>query len=145
MSDRMPGVLLVESREVLPSVGSIRLSADRTGGAFEVFEFERPGSAIPPVHTHRERDEVFHITKGSLEFVLGHDVVRAPEGALVFVPRGIRHGFTPQPGSRAIVFVVPAGLEGFFRELSEGLSAGKSSTEIRASLAGRFDSIPDND
>lgn len=145
MVDRKPGVLLVGSRESLPSVGSIRLSAERTGGALEVFEFEWPGSAIPPVHTHKEHDEVFHIVEGALEFVLGDDVVPAPEGALVFVPRGTRHGFTPQRGSKAMVFTIPAGLEGFFRELSDGLSAGKSSSEIRAVLAGRFDSIPDTD
>lgn len=145
MDDPLPGLLTANQRETLPLVGSIRLSADRTGGALEVFEFEWPGSAVPPPHTHRERDELFHVTQGSLEFVLGHDTVTATEGSLVYVPRGTRHGFTPGPGSKALVITMPAGLEGFFRELSAGLAAGKTAAEVRASLAGRFDSFPDAD
>jgi hypothetical protein len=40
------------------------------------------------------------------------------------------------------VVTIPAGLEGFFDELGKGLTEGKTSEEIRAILAGKYDSIP---
>ena len=59
------------------------------------------------------------------------------------VPRGWRHGFNVEPGSQALLLVIPAGLEGFFQDLGAGIAAGRSSQEIRASLAGKYDSYPD--
>jgi hypothetical protein len=41
-----------------------------------------------------------------------------------------------------LLFIIPGGLEGFFRELGAGLEAGKPSAEIRAGLAGKYDSFP---
>jgi hypothetical protein len=39
----------------------------------------------------------------------------------MFVPRGTRHGFTVEAGSKALLFIIPGGLGGFFRELGAGL------------------------
>lgn len=62
---------------------------------------------------------------------------------MVLVPRGTRHAFETQPGCRALLLILPAGLEGFFRELGQGLAQGRSSEEIRAAITGRYDSHPD--
>jgi hypothetical protein len=43
---------------------------------------------------------------------------------------------------RGVVFVAPAGIEGFFDELGQGLADGLGQDEIRESLEGRFDSFP---
>jgi len=136
-----PIVLRPGEGEQLPSIGTLRASAAQTGGAFEVIEYTGP--AIPPPHVHKEHDEVFLILTGTFRFLLGQDRVEAPQGAIVVVPRGSRHGFSIEPGSTAILLTVPAGLEGFFKELGAGLAAGTSSDEIRASLAGKYDSFPD--
>lgn len=126
---------------VLPSIGALKASAAQTGGAFEIIDYVGP--AAPPPHIHRMREEAFYVMEGSFTFVLGEEEgVEAPEGSFIFVPRGTRHGFTVRPGSRALLLVAPAGLEGFFVELGEGLQAGRSGAELRAALAGRYDSIP---
>jgi Cupin domain len=124
-------------------IGRLRMSAAQTGRGFEVIELS--GAGKPPPHVHRERDELFYILEGSYSFVLGHEPVEAREGALVFVPRGTRHGFIAVPTSKALLFIIPGGLEGFFRELGAGLAAGRPSAEIRAELAGKYDSFPDPD
>jgi hypothetical protein len=41
-----------------------------------------------------------------------------------------------------LLIIAPAGLDGFFAELGDGLAAGRSSDEIRAALAGKYDSTP---
>ncbi len=80
--------------------------------------------------------------EGLFTFILGIEEVEAPANSVVFVPRGTRHAFKQSEGARALVFVIPAGLEGFFRELGEGLAAGRSSADLRAALAGKYDSEP---
>jgi quercetin dioxygenase-like cupin family protein len=125
----------------LPSIGTLKASATQTDGSFEVIEYVGP--AAPPPHIHRMREEAFYILEGSFTFVLGEDdAVEAPAGSFIFVPRGTRHGFTVQQGGRALLLVSPAGLGGFFAELGAGLQAGRSGAEIRAALAGKYDSTP---
>jgi len=139
--NRRAAVLGRKKSEQLPFIGSLRASAAETGGAFEVIEYVGP--AIPPPHVHKEHDEAFYVLGGTFRFVLGQETIEASEGALVLVPRGTRHGFSIEPGSTALLFTIPAGLEGFFKELGMGLAEGRSSDEIRAALAGKYDSFPD--
>jgi mannose-6-phosphate isomerase-like protein (cupin superfamily) len=133
-------VIRPEDGKELPFIGKLTASAADTGGAFELIDYLGP--ATPPPHVHREHDEAFYILAGPFRFFLGHEWFEAITGSLVVVPRGTRHGFETQPGCRALLFTMPAGLEGFFRELGEGLAEGRSSEEIRSALAGRYDSHP---
>ncbi len=135
-----PGVLPPEGGRELPFIGKLRASAADTGGSFEIIEYHGP--AIPPPHVHREHDEIFYILQGSFSFLIGHATQEAGTGSLVWVPRGTRHGFQIQPGSKALLVTIPAGLEGFFEELGTGLAQGRNSDDIRAALAGKYDSIP---
>jgi quercetin dioxygenase-like cupin family protein len=136
-----PMVLLPGSGEQLPFIGTLRASAAETGGAFEVIEFTGP--AVPPAHVHREHEEVFLVQTGSFRFTLGDEVADAPAGSIVVVPRGARHAFTIEPGSTALLLIIPSGLGGYFAELGAGLAEGRSGQQIRASLAGKYDSYPD--
>ncbi len=120
--------------------GLVKASSAETGGTLEVFELT--GRQGPPPHIHRDHDECFYIVKGQLTFVLGDEQVDALEGSVVFIPRGTRHGFKPSEGARALVFVIPGGLEGFFRELGEGILAHRSEADLRDALAGKYDSEP---
>jgi mannose-6-phosphate isomerase-like protein (cupin superfamily) len=125
----------------LPLIGHVKMSGQQTGGAFEVIEYQG-NAACPPPHVHREREECFYVLDGRFTFTLGYDEVEAAPGSWVFIPRGTRHGFTATADARALILVVPAGLEGFFAELGGGLAGGRSSQELRAALKGRFDSVP---
>ncbi len=126
--------------QMLGPFGRVRVSSANTGGAFEVLELT--GQRGPAPHVHHQRDECFVILEGTFNFVLGMDEVEAKSGSVVYIPRGTRHGFKPGEGGRALVFIIPAGLEGFFRELGEGLRAGRSDVDLRAALAGKYDSEP---
>ncbi len=118
----------------------LKVSSAQTGGALEVIELIGPGA--PAAHVHHDHEECFYIIEGLFTFILGQEEVKAPAGSVVFVPRGTRHAFKHSEGARALVFVIPAGLEGFFRELGEGFAAGRSEAEIRSGLAGKYDSWP---
>jgi mannose-6-phosphate isomerase-like protein (cupin superfamily) len=125
-------------------IGTLQVSAEQSGGSLEVIVLNPgpAGPAGPPPHVHRHRDELFYIVKGRFTFVLGTREFEVEQGGTAFVPRGTRHTFKPQPDSLALLIIAPAGLEGFFAELGDGLAAGRSNEEMRTALAGKYDSTP---
>ena len=102
----------------------VKASADSTGGAFTIFEENRPVDT--GLHVHENEDELFYVLEGEHVFHVGDREFHAGPGGLVFAPRGVPHAqrrVVPRTG-RVLVLTSPAGLEGFFRELSEADRAG---------------------
>jgi quercetin dioxygenase-like cupin family protein len=128
--------------KALPLMGLLKASGRQTGGALEVIEYHGDTRMQPPPHIHAEREEAFYVLDGRFDFTVGDEVIEAGPGAWAFIPRGTRHGFSADPGSRALIFIMPAGMEGFFDELGSGLASGKTSQEMRGVLKGRYDSLP---
>ncbi len=122
-ADWRPLVGLPGERPPVPGIPNpivVRARAEETGGAFEVYEVGLAGEgtdlvAGPPPTTHREHEEIFYVLEGEVEFTLGEDRSPAPTGTLIVIPRGIRHHFRGRPGSRLLVFSIPAGLAGYLR------------------------------
>jgi len=134
------GVLVPDAARSIPQIGTVRISALDTGGTFEVIEYVGP--AEPPPHVHREREEAFFILEGTFLFTIGGQTSEAGPGMIALIPRGTEHSFSRSPGGRCLLIIGPAGLEDFFRELGDGLQSGRSGADIRAGLAGRYDSDP---
>ncbi len=125
--------------KMLP-MGRLKVSSAQSGGALEVFEIGGP--LVPQPYMHREHDECFYIIEGNFTFTPGTEEIDAPAGSVVFIPRGTRSTFRHSEGARALIFVLPAGLEDFFHEMAEGIAAGRSEAEMRAALAGKYDTWP---
>jgi quercetin dioxygenase-like cupin family protein len=131
-----------EGEVLIPGRVLLRISAQQTNDAFEIIELAGPEGDGPPPHIHLDRQELFYILQGTVQFSVGQDTIAAEAGSLVFVPRNTRHGFKFGPDCKVLGLVAPAGLEGFFKELGAGMAAGKSQTEIRDALEARYDSHP---
>ena len=61
-----------------------------------------------------EDDEVFYVLKGDFKVKLGDQIMDAPVGTVMFVPRGVAHAFQNagnEPGE-FLVGVMPGGFEG---------------------------------
>jgi len=84
-----------------------------------------PGNGPPP-HTHHREDESFCVLEGEVTFTLAGRPVPAPAGTVVHVPRGVAHTFrnTGSSPARLLVWLTPAGLERFFRDVGEPLPPG---------------------
>lgn len=121
-----------ESHLVAPGAGdrlrvmgdliTFKLRAHETGGVFTLFEgVVTPGGA-EPVHFHPAEDETFYVLEGVLRFLIGETWHEAPVGTVVYVPRGVVHGFHNGSGApaRVLCLNVPGGLhEGLFAAMSE--------------------------
>ncbi|RAK64084.1 cupin domain-containing protein [Hymenobacter edaphi] len=81
------------------------------------------GCELPP-HTHRCEDETYVVLEGRLRFYVDNDVLPAGPGDTMHLPRHRRHWFRLESDyARVLLHVAPAGLEHFYRALSEPAQA----------------------
>lgn len=114
-----------------------------TSGSFELFEEQRDATGGPPPHVHRDREELFYVLEGNYVFVREHSEIELAPGDSILIPRGMRHHFrTLVAPSRTLILIVPAGLEGFFREMGTEIAAGRTALAAMTALSDRYDSHP---
>jgi quercetin dioxygenase-like cupin family protein len=65
---------------------------DHSGTAF--VEYITQKGEEPPDHTHRTENEMFYVVEGSITFRCGGESFDLEKGGFVFLPRGIKHGYT---------------------------------------------------
>lgn len=89
-----------------------------TGGEFALLDVVGlPGSGPPP-HIHHSVDEVYCLLEGELEVMDGERTFTAGAGSVFHIPKGTLHAWRNATTKRArtLLFIVPAGFEGFFEE-----------------------------
>jgi quercetin dioxygenase-like cupin family protein len=98
-----------------------KLEGSQCADATNVLETEAAAGEGPPLHFHETQDEWLYVLSGSFRFRLDDDVVAAPVGTFVFIPRGVPHTWQnvgEGRGSLLGAFVPPA-LEAFFKRFAE--------------------------
>ena len=116
----------------------VKASAESTAGAFAIIEEVDPLDT--PLHVHANEDELFYVIEGEHVFRVGEEEFPAGPGAVVFGPRQVPHAHrrvVPRTG-RFLTMVSPAGLEGFFRELSAAEAAGGAGAEAYARASEKY-------
>lgn len=94
-------------------------TGEDTQGQFALQEQVGRKGNVPPPHIHHREDETFYVLEGEMTFSIGDQTIKATTGTSVFAPRDIVHSFTIDSEQvRILVMNTPAGLEGFFKELS---------------------------
>lgn len=96
----------------------IKARTETTAGSVALLENTIPARQGPPLHVHAREDEMFYVLEGHLRFRADDEMLDAPAGSFVFVPRGTRHCFQNigDEAARILVFFVPAGMERFFEQ-----------------------------
>ena len=93
-----------------------------TGGRFALVEevFRKGVTVLPPLHSHSREEESFYVVDGEMIFYVGDQVIPAPAGTLVVMPRGVPHGYAMvTDDARLLNLITPAGFENMFRDLGE--------------------------
>jgi mannose-6-phosphate isomerase-like protein (cupin superfamily) len=122
--DTMPGELM-----------AVRVDSRDVGGAFTILEARVPPLSGPPVHLHKDREEIFEVLGGEFRFRCAGEEFDVAPGTTVVVPRGVEHGWVnlgPGP-ARLLLTFVPGGIDDFFPEI------GRTSPENWPELAQRHD------
>ncbi len=76
----------------LDNLATIKVSASG-GGALSAVEFVAPQGFGPPLHQHRDEDELIVVLDGEVEFRSGDVETVATTGATVHLPHGVPHSF----------------------------------------------------
>jgi quercetin dioxygenase-like cupin family protein len=107
-----------------------------TGGQLALHEVETPAGAGPPLHIHREEDEIFIVQSGRYEFQIGDQCLEAEAGTVVFSPRQVPHTFCniSEETGRLLIFSLSDGCERFFQRCSQEFATGAP----RASVISRI-------
>jgi mannose-6-phosphate isomerase-like protein (cupin superfamily) len=85
--------------------------AGSVGANFVIAEWKDAGGPpgpprwIAPLHLHRNDDEAWYVLEGRLCVRVGPDVVEAPAGSVVFVPRGTPHTYW-NPGTGLVRYLL---------------------------------------
>ena len=90
-----------------------------TGGGVDLIDHRVPPGYAPPKHVHRDADEVFYLIDGTLEVTCGDDAWHVEPGSVVFLPRGVPHGFVAGSDgpARTLLINAPAGFGDLVVEL----------------------------
>jgi mannose-6-phosphate isomerase-like protein (cupin superfamily) len=94
---------------------------DLTGDLEDYFVLTVPPGAGAPLHVHHKNDETLHVIEGTFTFQIEEKVMNAPNGAFVYIPRGVPHKFTNTGASsgRMVGTFTPAGTFDFFDALTK--------------------------
>ena len=98
-----------------------------TQGRLSIVDHRVPAGFAPPPHLHQASDEAFLVLDGDFDGFCGDQAWQAGPGSLVFLPRGIPHGFhvsQAAPG-RIHVDVSPGGFDQFVS------AAGQPARDLR--------------
>jgi mannose-6-phosphate isomerase-like protein (cupin superfamily) len=122
------GAVVVRAAEAelleLPGGSSIRLLADSSATQTRLSVHRaslRDGANGAGPHHHTTAAEVFYVINGSVQILVGTEVIVAVEGDLALVPPQVPHAFAATPGHDAELLVaVTPGIERFdlFRRLA---------------------------
>lgn len=67
--------------------------APGSSGSMSAVEFLAPKGFGPPVHVHRDEDEIVVVLDGEIAFQRGGEEIIATTGALAYLPHGVSHTF----------------------------------------------------
>ena len=94
-------------------------TGEDTHGRFALIEAVARRGNVPPPHIHHREDEIFYVLEGEIVASVGDRTIKGTAGTMVFLPRDVRHSFTIESEqSRMLILLTPAGLEGWFKQLS---------------------------
>ncbi len=117
---------------------TVKAGRDETNGVFSLLEAEEPPGFGPPLHIHHDADEAFYVLEGEYVMFLGDREVTCPAGSFVFIPLGMRHGFRVGPVlSRKLNFYFPAGMIGYFDDLSDAIRRDEADERTLSEIATR--------
>jgi len=96
-------------------------SATDTGGTSALLDLLIPANSGPPPHIHTREDELYVIKRGTFQFFMDGICRQAGPGAAFYMPKGHMHMFknVAKETGEQLLFIYPAGLEQFFREVHD--------------------------
>jgi quercetin dioxygenase-like cupin family protein len=100
---------------------ALRVHSRDVAGAFTIVEARVLPLSGPPMHIHRERDEIFEVLEGRFRFSCAGDVFDLSAGTTIVVPRGVPHAWVNlgRRPARLLFSFVPGGIDELFEKIAK--------------------------
>ena len=105
------------------------VSGQDTDGRVAVYEEVVAPKSGPPLHTHEDQFEVFHVISGRIQFEVEGKRQEVSSGGTAVIPPGASHAFLNPSETDAVIHF-------------ELLPAGKSEAFFQKLVSGEFDDLP---
>jgi mannose-6-phosphate isomerase-like protein (cupin superfamily) len=102
---------------------SIHLSKEANGDGISMIEHLLPRDFGPPFHIHHDEDETFYLLEGEVRFKRGDTILHARAGEVVYLPKGIPHGFKVLSDRAKVLTLTRGGFETMVRRVSRPASS----------------------
>jgi quercetin dioxygenase-like cupin family protein len=104
----------------LNTLVSIRVSEHEGTDTISVLEHQARHGDSPPMHLHKNEDEVFYVLTGELRFQVGNEEGRLSAGETFLAPKGVPHTYRVESseGSRWLTITSKGDFERFVRTMS---------------------------
>lgn len=89
----------------LNHLATVKVGAGESLSGMNAVEFTAPRGFGPPLHVHREEDELMYVIEGRVRLQFGDDTVDAETGSVVSLPSGIPHTFQVRSESARLLTV----------------------------------------
>ena len=90
----------------LNHLATVKVDPGATASGLGAVEFTAPRGFGPPLHLHREEDELFYVVEGRIRFRHGATEVVGETGTLLVLPVGEAHTFQVESDSARFLTVV---------------------------------------
>jgi quercetin dioxygenase-like cupin family protein len=108
-----------DAYDFLSTLSIVKATGTATGNALSVVETRLPAGFSPPPHIHHNEDEAFYLLNGRIEAQIGDQKIPAEQGAFLWLPRNVLHGFTVSADGPCTILTIttPAGFDAFVAEV----------------------------
>jgi quercetin dioxygenase-like cupin family protein len=94
-----------DHRFFLNHLATVKVGAGESVSGMSAVEFTAPRGFGPPLHIHREEDEIMYVLDGEIRLDIGDSSTVATTGTVVSLPHGIPHVFQVLSGSARFLTV----------------------------------------
>lgn len=98
---------------------TVHLSKAANADGISIIEHLLPAGFGPPLHIHHDEDETFYVLAGEFRFKQGEAIRHAQPGDVVYLPKGVPHGFRVlSAGGGRCLTITRGGFEAMVRSAS---------------------------
>ena len=98
---------------------TLKVSGRDSEGKYSLIEMIHPPNTGPALHIHSNAPEAYYVLDGSYSIRCDDILYRAYPGDFVFIPKSIPHNYQSGPQGGKVLVISPAGIEGYFKEVSD--------------------------
>ena len=121
------------------STTTVLVAGEETGGRFAIVEMRGFGDTAAPCHIHSREDEVVYVLAGRVRVQIDEAISHAEAGQCLVLARGCEHAILAEsPEAHLLLITLPAGIEGYYRELAFAPEDEPDGVERLIAIAARY-------